>query len=160
MGNFNLKDLEVLANNFNHKEKFYVDAEQDKFIEYYTLFSEKKINDLLTDLHETIKYCDKKGITDFEDGTYTYNYIGFLIFKHFTSTHKELKGKAYSTHKKAMEKLGEVGLLHLFLNHQFDQDEVLKVYDRYTEITNKGLEFMARMEHEMQGVQNLKVLNH
>lgn len=159
MGNFNLKDLQALTDDFDKVEKFYVDAEQDKYITYNVKFSEKKINVLLKELANTLTHCRDKGIKDFDTDDFTSQYLNFLIFKHFTSVHNELKGKAYSTHKKAMDKFEEVGLLRTFIDHVFDNDEVLKVYDRFTEISNVGLDFIARMEKEIQGLDNLKVLN-
>lgn len=159
MGNFNLKDLKTLVEDFDRIEKFYVDAENDKYITYYPSFSDDKIGELIKDLFETVKVCESKGVKDFDDNQYVNEYLSFLTIKHFTSLKNELKGKAYSTHKKAMTELTKVGLIRTFLDHIFEYEQVRKVFDRFNELYNVGLEQITRMEEEFEGMKNLKVLS-
>ena len=100
MGNFNLKDLNALAQEMYREEKFYVDVENDKYITYFPAFPEKKINELLLDLFETIKYCDEKKIKDFDDNDYVNKYISFLIFKHLSSAFINQVLSFFSKHSK------------------------------------------------------------
>ena len=141
---FKLKDVQARAKELEKREKYYLDKEKTQFIYYYPKFNKKKVHELFVDLTETIQYVNKNGIPFPSNDLELIQYTQFLIIKHFTSLHGELKNKSFDVHIETMTKLLETGLFDKFIQDMFDQAEIFELLDNLNTMTEMGLEFMKQ----------------
>lgn len=111
-------------------EKYYLDVENNEFINYSPTFTEDKIDDIITELVLSIEECKQKGIDFLRNDSEILKYAHFLIIKHFTSLKNELEKKSIEVHIEALSKLYNMGWFTLFISDMFDEVEVQKVIDK------------------------------
>lgn len=120
----------------NKMEKYYIDADNVDFINYYPKFANDKIEKLLMQLAESVKYCRDNNLEFLKSDVDIIKYTSFLIIKHFTSLNNELEDKSFEVHVDTLDKLHKSGLYELFIEDMFDELEIQKVIDKLTNITN------------------------
>ncbi|MGE7840762.1 hypothetical protein ACQKNX_08215 [Lysinibacillus sp. NPDC093712] len=161
MAKLKLSDVKQRVKELHKKQKFYLDKEDDVFIEYYPKFSEKKINQTLEELFITITYCQENEIDNLNSDDKIMQYLQFLVIKHFTSLKEELDKKPFDIHFKTKNELEETGLYRIFLDHMFDPAEVYEVLDRMNDVVKLGTDIANELERNPQNenLNNLKVVD-
>lgn len=157
MGQLKLADITKLANEMDKTEKFYLDKANDKYILYYPLFSDIKIDELLQELDETINHC-KENDKRLDNDEKCTKYLQFLIVKHFTSLKDELIDRSVDVHFETKSALEKSGLQRILLDHVLDSNEIHKVLDRRNALVNMVENLAHELEKELKN-KDLKIIN-
>jgi len=145
-----LAQVKERVKELHKKQKFYLDKEDDVFVEYYPKFSEKKINQTLEELFLTITYCQDNKLDKLNSDDKIMQYLQFLIIKHFSSLKEELDKESFDIHFKTKDELEETGLYRIFLDHMFDPAEVYEVLDRMNDVVKLGADIANELERNPQ----------
>lgn len=100
-------------------------------IRFYPTFPQSKINEMLKEYQEQVRYATEKDILLPEDKTL--DYIYFLCIKYFTSLEKGVSDK-YEDQLLQMEYLIDSGYYLQIVNEVFVKVEIEKVLDSITDL--------------------------
>lgn len=130
----NWKSIETEAKALEKYTEHKLDKDGTKVIKYHKEFSEKLIQDLLTELHEHIKYNDKNEIGYFNNYFEFTTYVNFLIIKYFTNLKDDFKDSSLEDNINLLVTLAKTKYFRLFFEDVFEPQEVEKVFERINEL--------------------------
>ena len=127
----------------------------DKVTLYYAQkFGFDKIDILLMDLMETIKFAQENGHDFPSTDEHVIQYLDFLIFKHFTNIQEALEGADYYMNIATYTEAYKKGWMLKVMN-DFDYEEVGKVYEKFNLVVQNGEKFNRLQEKEKQKLLNI-----
>lgn len=129
---------------------------------YSQAIGHDKIDELLTELAETLKYAEENKIDYPSNTLHVIEYLQYLCFKYFTNLEEALDSKDYETNIVAFRNAYKKGWMQKVLN-ELDVNEYGKVFDRFYETienTAKIANLQEKSKQELLNtIQNKEVLN-
>ena len=138
----NTKDWLKSTDDINKYSQYPIDKKNDIYVNYNEIFSEVKIEELLTELYNHIVYDKEKGLGFFNSHLMFNAYLDFLIIKYFTDM-KDLMSDSVEDNIVVINKLREDEKFRIFFAEIFDAEQVIKVYERL----NERIELIAKLEN-------------
>ena len=130
------------AKNINEYTKYYIDKEKNTYVNYNEVFSEVKIEQLITELYEHMVFDHENEIGFFINYEAEMVYMNFLIIKYFTDM-KDLMSDSLVDNIAVINVLREDSKFKRFFEEIFDNEQVIRVY----EVRNNWIEMLAKVEN-------------
>ena len=130
------------AKTINDYTKFYTNKEKTSYVNYNEIFSEVKIEQLLTELFEHIVFDQENEIGYFISDEAELVYMNFLIIKYFTDM-KDLMSDSLVDNIAVIHVLREDSRFKRFFEEIFDNEQV----NRVLEVKNNWIEMLAKFEN-------------
>lgn len=127
---------------------YILDEKTNEVIKYNKLFSDSKIQFLLIEAYEKMKYAEENDIEFFKSDEDLYTFISYLTIKWFTHLGEELKDSSLETDISAMSALVSTGLFKTILNDVFDGNEIQKVLqtmDEHIELSGRVESYQSNL---------------
>lgn len=146
-----LKSIQAKEADIHKLSTYIINQETNEVIKYYKIFDEFKIQELINECFDKIKYAEENGIEYFTQDSHLGMHISYLIVKHFTHLEDELRDSTLEQDIAALNALVSTGLYYTILEDVLDPNEILKVTDKITkhiEGSAKALEAQAKMQQD------------
>lgn len=170
-----LKSIQAKEASIDTLSTYILNEKTNEVIKYYKLFNENKIQFLLTEAFEKMKYAEENDIEFFNSDADLYNFISYLSIKWFTHLGEELKDSTLEDDIVAMSALLSTGLFKTILNDVFDGNEIQKIIETmhdHIELSARAQQYENEMlektvdkvespviKNKIGNTSNLKVLN-
>lgn len=114
----------------------------DKVTLYYAeKFGQTKIDELLTELLETVNFTSTTEGVEEMDNVSILMYLNFLIVKHFTNLQEAMEGLDFYQNIEASVKAYDKGWVNIVIE-TMDVVELSKVYDKFYDLVRSGDKFI------------------
>lgn len=124
-----LADLNEELKELERVETYVLDPITNTVIKYNPIFDQKKIDEILVELQEKIKYVQENNINFFKHDAELFQYIYFLIIKKFTHLKDEIADD-FETQLAQMAALVRLGYLEKIIEDVFDPLQILRVTEK------------------------------
>ncbi|MFJ7982431.1 hypothetical protein ACIQ1D_19395 [Lysinibacillus xylanilyticus] len=144
-----IKLAEVIqeSEKFDVMSTYQLDAENNRVIKYNKYFDHKKIEELVLELYEDMKYVVENEIEFFENDEQLLKYELLLIIKTFSHFKDEI-GSSFDEKIHALEVLMKIGLYDLFFEEIFDENQVLEVIEQVNLVAERAIAIESALEKE------------
>lgn len=130
-----LKDIQKTYEKMNTYKTHILNEEDNTVIKYYEIFDNKKIEELLKQLFNSIQFDNERKINFFNEDEKLIQYIMFLILKNFTNLDKEIP-EELDAQIPIFNQIISVGLFEEMFNNVFPPEQVSLVLERVGNFAN------------------------
>jgi hypothetical protein len=143
-----LSEIKKQAKTSHQKEVF--ERKDGSTITFYPVFPDLLIEEMLEEMQNHYKIMQEKKIKLNEKMNLYFIYL--MMIKHFTHFKKSMTNNLISSGKSAslldyLDHFADTGLLKEIIEDVFMKDQVMKVFDKVTDLTANSL-FISQLENE------------
>lgn len=130
-----LKDIQKTYAKMNTYKTHILNEEDNTVIKYYEIFDNKKIEELLKQLFNSLQFDNEHKINFFNEDEKLIQYVMFLILKNFTNLDKEIP-EELDAQIPIFNQIISVGLFEEMFNNVFPPEQVSIVLERIGTFAN------------------------